>query len=368
MLRNLPLRHPAPDGAGFVDAMLGRAKPARPPLVEYIIDDLVLRPIVTGLLDRPWVEPLGDRESQAAYLDNIIEFWRQMGYDFVRFERGMGFPRRQLLAPDTATGSSKQRAWADEHEGSIRTWADFESYPWPRIEDVDFFEVEYLNAHLPDGMGLITCHAAGHFEHLTYLFSYEGLCLALHDTPDLVQAVSDRVGESMVAFYRHLLDLDCLIAVFPGDDMGFRTSTLISPTDLRRYCLPWHKRFAAMTHARGLPYFVHSCGNILPIMDDFIRDVGIDGKHSYEDAIISAPDFQALYGDRIAVMGGVDVHILASGTPEQVRLRTRHLMETCGPRGRYAIGSGNSVPSYVPVANYLAMVDEALDYTQCTFL
>jgi len=36
------------------------------------------------------------------------------------------------------------------------------------------------------------------------------------------------------------------------------------------------------------------------------------------------------------------------------------LVEVCGGRGRYAVGSGNSIPSYVPAANYLAMVDEAL--------
>jgi hypothetical protein len=36
-------------------------------------------------------------------------------------------------------------------------------------------------------------------------------------------------------------------------------------------------------------------------------------------------------------------------------------METCGSRGRYAIGSGNSIPSYIPVSNYLAMIDEALN-------
>ena len=33
-------------------------------------------------------------------------------------------------------------------------------------------------------------------------------------------------------------------------------------------------------------------------------------------------------------------------------------METCGGRGRYAIGSGNSIPSYVPLENYLAMLEE----------
>ncbi|MFZ8850821.1 uroporphyrinogen decarboxylase family protein [Fervidibacter sp.] len=152
-----------------------------------------------------------------------------------------------------------------------------------------------------------------------------------------------------------------LIAVFPGDDMGFRSGTLVSPEALRKYCLPWHKKWAEMAHKRGLPYFLHSCGNVLAIMDDLINDVGIEGKHSFEDAIITAEEFQRLYSDRIAVLGGVDLNILSAATPEKVRQRTRQLIETCGAKSRFAIGSGNSIPTYVPVENYLAMIDEALD-------
>jgi uroporphyrinogen decarboxylase len=70
-------------------------------------------------------------------------------------------------------------------------------------------------------------------------------------------------------------------------------------------------------------------------------------------------DFQQKYGDRIAVLGGLDINILTEGTPDQVREKTRFLIETCGSRGRYAVGSGNSIPSYIPAENYLAMVDEA---------
>jgi uroporphyrinogen decarboxylase len=135
---------------------------------------------------------------------------------------------------------------------------------------------------------------------------------------------------------------------------------LVSPDALRQYVLPWHKRFAAMAHDRGVPYLLHSCGNVEAIMEDLIEDVGIDGKHSFEDAILPVEDFQLRYRERIAVLGGLDLNILAGGTPDEVRGRTRSLVETCGQRGRYAVGSGNSVPSYVPVENYLAMVDEAL--------
>jgi uroporphyrinogen decarboxylase len=115
-----------------------------------------------------------------------------------------------------------------------------------------------------------------------------------------------------------------------------------------------------MTHHKGLPYFLHSCGKIEAIVEDLISAVRIDGKHSFENVILPVEDFQARYGDRIAVLGGLDVHILAHSTPPEVRRTTRRLIETCGGRGRYAIGSGNSIPSFVPVENYLAMVEEAL--------
>ncbi len=360
MLRHLPLSNPRPDVEKFLAVLAGKAQAFPPPLVEYIVDEFVMAPILEDVLGRPWSGGGPGRESQRRHLDNFIEFWLRMGYDFVRFEQGLPFPIKQILAPDTAPDSSKQRAWSEEHAGSIQTWDDFERYPWPKIEDMDFFSFDYINANLPEGMGLLTCHAGGIFEHLSWIMSLEGLGLALIDNPELVQAVSDKIGGLFLKFYSHLLDLDRVAAIFAGDDMGFRTGTLISPTDLRRYCLPWHKRLAALAHGKGIPYYLHSCGQVEAIMEDLIEDVRIDGKHSFEDAITPVEKFQARYGERIAVLGGLDVHILSISPPEGVRLKTRALIETCGKRGRFAIGSGNSIPSYVPVANYLAMVDEAL--------
>jgi uroporphyrinogen decarboxylase len=355
----LPLRSPRPDASQAIASLLGHATLARPTLVEYIIDESVMRPVLARA-GCEWVDPSLGETAHEAYLKNFAEFYYRMGYSLVKFERALNFPSHHLVAADTAPYVQRDRSWNDQHQGVITSWETFEKYRWPKIEDFDFSSFEILTRVLPEGMGLMLSHAGGPYEVLSALMSYEGLCLALYDDFTLVKAVADRVGELMLRYYQHLLTFDRVVAIFPGDDMGFRTATLIGPDHLRSLTLPWHRRYAELAHARGVPYFLHSCGNLLGIMDTLIDEVGIDGKHSYEDAIIPVEEFQARFGQRIAVLGGLDVHTLSIGTPEDVRRRTRQLIDTCAPRGRYAIGSGNSIPSYIPAENYLAMVEEAL--------
>ncbi len=350
----IPRPGSSPDAKQAIDHLMGRVRLNRPPLVEYIVDEAVTRPVLEQM-GRAWVDGSSDLTG---WVDNFAFFFQAMGYSLVKFELALPFVSRHLLAPDTAPTVQRDRSWNDQHHGAITSWAAFEQYPWPRIEDFDFSPFETLNKRLPDGMGLMLSHGGGPFEILSNLLSYEGLCLALYDDFELVKAVQDRVGELMERFNAHLLDLDRVVALFPGDDMGFRSGTLISPDHLRQLSLPWHRRFAVMAHERGMPYFLHSCGRITSILDDLIQTVGIDGKHSFEDAIIPVESFQKQYGSGIAVLGGLDLNILAAGTPELVRARTRFLIDTCNARGRYAIGSGNSIPSYIPVENYLSMVEE----------
>ena len=80
-------------------------------------------------------------------------------------------------------------------------------------------------------------------------------------------------------------------------------------------------------------------------MDDLIDDVGIDAKHSFEDKILPVEEAYRRWGDRIAILGGVDMDVLGRGTEEQVRARTRQILEVCGVKGTgYCLGTGNSVP------------------------
>ncbi len=65
------------------------------------------------------------------------------------------------------------------------------------------------------------------------------------------------------------------------------------------------------------------------------------------------------WGERIAILGGVDMDLLTRGSEAEVRRRTRTILDTCAASGTgYCLGTGNSGANYLPPGNFLAMLDE----------
>jgi uroporphyrinogen decarboxylase len=105
---------------------------------------------------------------------------------------------------------------------------------------------------------------------------------------------------------------------------------------------------------------LHACGNLDEIYEDLIEDVRIDAKHSFQDKILSVGDFKERYGTRVGVLGGIDVDKMCRWSEEEIRSYVRDVLNRCMPDGRYALGTGNSVANYIPLENYLAMLDEGI--------
>ncbi len=97
-------------------------------------------------------------------------------------------------------------------------------------------------------------------------------------------------------------------------------------------------------------------------MDVVIDELKLDGKHSFEDGIIPVEEAYDIWHDRIAIMGGIDMDFLARKSPSEIYNRASKLLEQTFDTGGFALGSGNSIPDYVPVENYLAMIRAAVDF------
>ena len=344
---------PQPDWQEFA-TVLRRGDVRRVPLVELAIAEEVLAEINgRPLVPRPANDLPGQFRDWAA---DRVRIWQALGYDYYRVRAEIPLVPESLPTADTTRSNIGQRTWADEHQGVIHSAEDVERYPWPTRQTIGFADAEAAIEVLPEGMGTIG-FCGGVLEFAGNLLGLENLMLMLYDNPDLVRAVVDRVGQIILEAFEVFCAIDKVIAIWLGDDMGFKTATLIRPEHLRQYILPWHKKYAELAHRTGRLFLLHSCGHIEAIMPDLIEDVRIDAKHSFEDVIVPVEQFKQRWGSSVAVLGGVDVDLLSRQSPDRVRQRTGQILEACAPGGGYACGSGNSITNYVPTANFLAMLE-----------
>ena len=344
---NLP--KPSPDFTNLRNVLTGEARPQHLPFFDLFADQAMKEKIL-GRQAAPYYS--NDPEDARHRVDDEIEFRHKLGYDyidicpFVYF--GTGFQ----------TSETSDRIWLTESSTKIANREDFEKHLWPDPELVDYSEMEYAASCLPESMRIIP-RISGVLENVVWLTGLEGLSYLLADDPPLVAELFERIGSTMLGVAKRLVQMDRVGALLMGDDLGFRTGTLVSPEHLRQYVFPWQKKIAAAAHSRGLPFILHSCGNIEKVMDDLIEDVAIDARHSFEDAILPVEMAVEKYADRIAILGGVDMDILTRGSEHEVRTRVREIIDKCAPTGRFAIGTGNSIASYLKPENYFAMLDEA---------
>ncbi len=292
-----------------------------------------------------------------------ISTQRFLGYDYCSvYVGGVSFVYNWDRGKDTAAELQRQeRKWMNEHRGPIGSWDDFEKYPWPDPKKFDTSALERFSRLVPDDMCLVG--HAGHFcENLVWLFGYENLCYLLYDDRRLVEAVAQKILEIEDAIFAIYLQFPRVQAIWHSDDLGFKTSLLISAEDTRNFVLAGHKKMAAKVHAAGRLSILHACGNRAAILDDLIDDVEFDALHSFEDTIEKVTDAKQRYGDRISLIGGIDVDFLCRASEAEIRRRVRATLDICLPGGGYCLGSGNSIANYIPLDNYLAMLDEGRSY------
>jgi len=346
-----------PNWEGFLRCLRREGTPRRVHFIELLIDEEIKATVAEqfALMD-------GIAADDPHYrLQREWRVQRLLGYDYVRWGvDDVGIRIDRLTAADTADLTrAGGRRYVAEHCGPITNWEQFEAYPWPDPDRLTTRQLQWFQENLPEDMCIVGSSGFAHFaEYLTWLMGYETLCYALFDQRDLVAAIARRLLELYEVVVQRMLQFDRVKVIWGSDDMGFRGGTLISPADLREFVLPGHRAMARASHAAGRPYLLHSCGNLEAIMDDLLDDVEIDALHSFEDTIKTVEQTKEKYGDRIAVLGGIDVDFLCRSDEGAVRRRTRRTLEQCHRGGGYCLGTGNSVTNYIPLENYLAMLDE----------
>jgi len=327
--------------------VLRREKPDRPTLFEFFMNDPLYRVVTDGQTIA--------RSLSGFHNDMRLRMaaFRAIGYDYVTVGvPGFDFPR----------GQREQQQTISQNAGVMITdRKSFDAYAWPDPDRADYAMLDTLGRELPRGMKLVVCGPCGVLENATFILGYENLCYLIADDERLAGDVFEAVGSRLLAFYRRVLQNDGVGTIIGNDDWGFKSQPMLSPENMRRFVFPWHKQIVAAAHQAGKPAILHSCGNLASVLDDITNDIRYDGKHSYEDTILPVEQAYEQYGKRIAILGGIDVDFICRSSPDEVYKRSRAMVERSALCGGYGLGTGNSVPEYIPRENYFAMASAATD-------
>ncbi|MDP2362325.1 MAG: uroporphyrinogen decarboxylase family protein [Ignavibacteria bacterium] len=291
-------------------------------------------------------------------LKDEVEFWLCAGYDYIKLQPKADFnPLKIGLDKNVSYNDDGTifRKWASENSGVISCLDDFKSYKFPSPADFDYSNFEKVKSLLPEGMGVVAQY--GDIFTMTWeMMGFESFSIALFENEELIKTLNDLLGELVLSMFEYFAQSDVVNAIWYSDDIAYTNGLLVSPDVLKKYFFPWLKKIGDLAKRYNKPFIYHSDGILYDVMDKII-DCGVDALHPIEPKAMNISDVKKRYGNNLCLIGNIDVDLLTRGTTDEIRKNVYKNIEEAGCNGGYCVGSGNSIPEYVKLENYITMIE-----------
>ena len=294
------------------------------------------------------------RTLAACYPDDICDvFYLEPGYDVspnANPEYRFGYK---------TYGAGTERHSIQETPVLLDDWDELDQFlahfpdPW----EAGNFNNVYQAAQRAGSRYKLGCFWRLFHERFWSIRGMENLMYDYYDAMDKLKIL----GHRLVAFYKVIIDRFAdagFDGIFTSDDLGTQQSSMMSPAVFEELYLPLYKEVVGYTHAKNMHFWLHSCGNNTPLMEQLI-EAGVDVFHPVQKGCMDAAETVRRFGDRITFLAGIDVQdLLPNGTPEQVRAEIWQMKKTFDPNGRgMLLGMGNGILTDTPLENIQAALD-----------
>jgi uroporphyrinogen decarboxylase len=206
--------------------------------------------------------------------------------------------------------------------------------------------------------GAFACYSAHACFHPTWMrIGMERMLVSMLEEPDFIHELYAAHAQLVIDIYAGMrakgMEFD---GAFLSDDLGYQAAPLISPALYRELVLPYHKRLCDHFAGQGLRTFLHSDGNVAPLIPLFL-EAGFDGLHPLEaKAGLDVRTLKEQYGDRLVLIGNMDVRKL-SGTRREIEDEIVGKITAAKKGGGYIYHSDHSVPNSVSLESYRYVIE-----------
>ncbi|MFO7636702.1 MAG: uroporphyrinogen decarboxylase family protein [Clostridia bacterium] len=290
------------------------------------------------------MDPVIYTNPEYRYRDSDLSSWQVKNMD-MGTKDGIHTMKIIITTPKGTLTAEKQSSeitsWLTEH--FIKDQKDFELWNTylPMPVEVDWSPVIEVKKRLGDkGIARGSYFDFGQgspWQSLAYMYGTEQLIMSALDDPDWTHAALSAMLEKKLKVIElgGKIELDL---VETGGGAG--SSTVISPSIHRQFCLPYDQRQHKALRDHGTRVVYHLCGGFMPLLDMVVEN-GANGMETMTppemggDCILS--ECTRRIGDRMFFIGGFDQNAgFESGNPELVREMVFKLHDDC-PDGGYIL-------------------------------
>jgi len=175
--------------------------------------------------------------------------------------------------------------------------------------------------------------------------------------PDVVERMHSFMADVVIERAKAAIDHGA-DGILTCEDFGYSTKTWVSPRHFRRFIYPGLKRVAEAIRRKGSFYIVHSDGNNEPLLEMF-AEADVDGYQSLD--ILGGMDLAEVkmrIGDRVCLLGNVDLRILEEGSPEDIKKDVARCIGSAAEGGGYIMCSSGSILESSP-RSLMTMISHA---------
>lgn len=232
----------------------------------------------------------------------------------------------------------------------------FDGFEWPDPEDVIDWEAckRYYD---PFSDRIRLCgFAMGLFERSWFLRGFENVMMDMVQNPGFVEDLLDGILDIHLRVMELIAERIPIDAYFGGDDVSDQRGIMMGIKRWRRFFKPRLAKLISHSHSLGYPYILHACGNVMPLIDDFI-EIGLDGLESLQSEANDVFEIKRKARDKLVLIGGMGVQsTLYHGPQEAVRSDARKLIDQLGDGGGYIFAPSKALDPE-PIDNVVALMD-----------
>jgi len=186
------------------------------------------------------------------------------------------------------------------------------------------------------------------FECMHPLCGHENMLVGMALDPEWVLDMADTYASLTLALQEILFAREgAPDGIWYYEDMGFKERPFMSPAMYRELIQGAHKKTIGYAHSLNLPVIMHSCGFVEPLLP-YMVEAGIDCLQVIE--VKAGMDLLRIYknfGDKIALMGGIDVRCLYTNNREIIDRELESKIPIVKKGYGYVLHSDHSIPNTV---------------------